>query len=352
MPGSDDLGMLDQDELQGVAVFSRNHKRRDSLLARRVGRIRSIVLLKTRAILWLWFLIPCAVAYVLPSMQIAMSVKGMVVYSAWVLFGMMFHHVVINPYLRRTYYPASEDHAEGFPVGYQPDFWQWKLFEESRDDLKEISGRLEILPAPTMAMKSIPSSGFGMVDGTEYPHESACVIFPVAPTDIQWGFSRRAHRGILIHECGHIVLSTRLWSQRFEMLHFVLAIPLTILFTILIGQIAAYQGVSQQEWNAMAKCFYMLQVPYIMAVLFGKLGERILSRIHEFGCDAITAVYGEGEGLTEAFYGFRKFTRQLVAKKPWGRRIAWYLLTVPYREVWGTHPNLARRINNCRSYMH
>ncbi len=342
---------LDEEALDGVVVYSRSHIARDSSLARRVRRIRSIVFMKTRAILWLWFVIPLAVSCMLPSMLVPLGWRGMIVYCAWVLFAMAFYHFVIKPSLQVTYHPRSEDHKEGFPVGFQPDFWQWKWYQESRDDLREISGRLGLIPCPTMAMKSIAPSGFGMVFGSESPHVAACVIFPTKPSNTQTGFSREAHRGVLVHECGHIVLSTRLWCQKFEMLDLVLSIPLTILFTFLLGQIAAYQGMSQQEWQSVGGWLFTLQVPYIMAVMFGKLGERIISRIHEFGCDAITAVYGEGEGLIEAFHGFAQFTKDRVAALPLGEQLGWYLFKVPYREIWGTHPNLARRIRNCRAYM-
>lgn len=346
------LDALDQENQDGVVVFSRNHVKRDTILIGSVQRIRSIVLFKTRAILWLWFLIPCVVSYCLPSMPLPLGLKGMVAYTAWVLFGVLLHHTAIRKLLHRETYPTWQDHLEGFPVGFQADFWQWKLFAESREDLREISTRLEIVPCPTMSMKSIPPGGFGMVAGTENPNEPACVIFPTKPSETQMGFSRKAHRGVLIHECGHIVLSTGLWMRRFELLNLLLTAPMAILFTCLIGQIAAYQGMSQENWSLIARWLFVLQVPLIIAIMFGKLGERIISRIHEFGCDSITAVYGEGEGLVEAFHGFAKFTKSLVSKLPWNKKLAWYVLKVPYREVWGTHPNHARRIYNCRSYMH
>jgi len=284
-------------------------------------------------------------------MPIPLGFKGWIAYGAWLWFGMLFYHFLLKPEFKPHTHPSSEDHRRGFPVGFQPDFWQWQLFAESRDDLEEISKRMNIWPAPTMAIKSIQPGSFGMVCGSENPGRSACVIFPTKPTEIQMGFSRRAHRGVLAHECGHIVLSTAKWTQRFAMVDLILSIPLTLLFTYMLGQIAAYIGLSSEQWGELCGWLLAFHVPYILAVMFGKLGERLISRIHEFGCDSITAVAEEGEGLVEAFHGFKKFTRQLVLKKSMNRRIAWYLLTVPYREVWGTHPNLARRINNCRASM-
>jgi len=342
---------LDQDDLGGVVVYSRNHVLRDFSLNRKVERIKRIVLFKTRAIVWLWFAVPLAVAYILPESSIPLGFKGWIAYIAWVLFGMMFYRIVVIPFTRPEAHPREESHRKGFAVGYQPDFWQWKFFEESREDLNEISNRLEILPRPTMAIKSISPNGFGMVCGTENPGRSACVIFPTKPSDIQWGFSRKANRGVLAHECGHVILETGKWMQQFTMVHFVALFPLTLLFTYMLGQIADYQGVLAQDWQRMYGWFYALQVPLVMAIFFGLVGERIISRIHEFGCDAITAVCGEGEGLVEAFEGFKKFTKQMVAKKPWDKQLVWYLVRVPYREVFGTHPNLARRNHNLRAYM-
>lgn len=320
------------------------------LLTEQVRRLKRLCLFKTRLMLFGWFLIPLAVSYMLPPMPLPISGDQVLAYVIWVAFALAFVYLLIRAN-RKEYYPDHEDHLEDFPVGYQPSFWQWFLYCDLRDDLKAISDRLGIWPSPTMAMKSFYPGHFGMVTGTESPGQPACVMLPTTPSFVQWAFSRRAHCATLLHECGHIILSTRWWTIRFDRIYFALAIPMTILFAKLAGQFAALMGCTVEEWHSLSKIVFLFHVPFAAYMIYGFWGARILSRIHEYCCDAIAVAGGEAEGILENLHGFIKYTNDWLAKKSSSYRFYWSWVKRPYGAAFGTHPSNSRRVRSCRRYM-
>lgn len=320
------------------------------ILIEQVNRLKRRCLLKTNLLLYSWFAIPLAVSYFLPPMPLQYTERQFYAYLIWTAWIFVFVYLIKRAAERKDYYPSSETHDEGFPVGYQPSFWQWQLYCDLRDDLKTISEKLGIWPLPSMAMKSFYPGHFGMVEGTERPQEPACVMLPTEPSFVQWGFSRRANCATLVHECGHIILSTVLWTRRFNKVYLIAAIPMSFVFANLAGQMAALLGYTAQEWQALSKYVFTFQLPLAAYLLYGFWGARILSRIHEYCCDAIAVAYGEVDGIVENLNGFTKFTSDWLARKSPSYQIFWHLVKRPYRAVFSTHPSNQWRIKSCLRY--